>query len=136
MSYCIKCGANLDAEAKFCATCGNPVGQPQQEKSEPSVDDQEVLLKKAANLFRNSESVGGRIFFYSNRLLFKSHSINIQTGETTIYYKDIKSLHKVNTLGLVPNGMLVKLHNGMEHQFVVWGRTKLIEFIYDIMKSI
>ena len=31
MLYCSKCGAKLDEEAKFCPTCGVPVGPPEAE---------------------------------------------------------------------------------------------------------
>lgn len=37
-----------------------------------------------ANYFRGIEAVGGKIYFYEDRLVFKSHLFNIQRGETEI----------------------------------------------------
>ena len=83
----------------------------------------------AANLFRGSEAVGWRLHFEENAMIFKSHALNIQTGETTIAYKDIVDVQKKNTLGLVPNGMVVTLNDGTKHQFVIWHRVEVIAFI-------
>lgn len=59
----------------------------------------------AANLFRGKEAVGGRLHFEEQRMVFKSHAFNIQTGETVI------------------------LKNGVEHKFVVWNRKEIIAFL-------
>ena len=83
----------------------------------------------AANLFRGKEAVGGRLHFEEQRMVFKSHAFNIQTGETVILYSDIADVHPRNTLGLVPNGISVILKNGVEHKVVVWNRKEIIAFL-------
>lgn len=82
-----------------------------------------------ANLFRGKEAVGGHLHFKESEMIFKSHSFNVQTGDTSIPYKDIANVQTRNTLGLVPNGMLVTLKNGTEYKFVIWNRNEIISFI-------
>ena len=83
----------------------------------------------AANLFRGAEAVGGKLHFSEVEMVFKSHAINIQTGETRISYSDIAKVGKRQTLLLVPNGMLVVMKDGKEYKFVIWNRKKVIAFI-------
>lgn len=83
----------------------------------------------AANLFRGIESVGGKLHFNENEMVFESHAINIQTGQTVIPYCEIKSVNTRNTLGLVPNGMLVTLNDGQDFKFVLWNRREVMDFI-------
>lgn len=82
-----------------------------------------------ANLFRGIEAVGGKIHFDDNSLIFESHKLNMQKGKTEIKYKDIGSISKRNTLGIVPNGIKIVLKNGIEYGFVVNNRKKIIEFL-------
>ena len=83
----------------------------------------------AANLFRGMEAVGGELHFEEEKMVFNSHSLNIQTGSTTILYSDIQSVGNFNTLGVFPNGMYIKNKDGQEFKFVVWNRKELISFI-------
>ena len=82
-----------------------------------------------ANYFRGMEGVGGKLHFDEEGLTFVSHAFNIQTGETRIDYKQIKSVAKRNTLGIFPNGMSIFTNDGIEHKFVIYKRTVVIEFI-------
>lgn len=96
--------------------------------------EENVLINNApANLFRGMESVGGKLTITNKRLIFSSHALNIQAGTTEIFISDIESVTKRNTLLLVPNGMLVKMKNGVEHKFVVMKRDKLIKTIIGCM---
>lgn len=83
----------------------------------------------AANLFRGVESVGGRLKISERSMVFHSHAINIQRGGTEIPIDQITSISKRNTLGIVPNGILVETRDGQEYKFVVWNRQKIIDFI-------
>ncbi|MFG6355906.1 MAG: hypothetical protein K1W26_03630 [Acetatifactor sp.] len=85
--------------------------------------------KIAANYFRGLEAVGGHIFFDENDMTFKSHSFNIQTGETRILYADIVKISKRNTMGLVPNGISVFDKSGFEHKFVIYHREQIIQYL-------
>lgn len=83
----------------------------------------------AANYFMDFEAVGGKIYFDEHGFTFKPHALNIQTGNTRIEYKNISAIQKSNTLGIVPNGMLVFTKDGVKHRFVINNRKKVIEFL-------
>lgn len=81
-----------------------------------------------ANYFRGPEAVGGKIHFYEDSLIFKSHSLNIQTGETEIKYANITNIKKCNTL-FVPNGIILTTNDGKTHRFVIYHRKRIIDFL-------
>ena len=81
-----------------------------------------VIYSGMANHFLNAESVGGNLFLYSDRLYFKSHAVNIQVHDLTIELNQIKNVSYYNTLGLIPNGLAVNLHNGKTEKFVLYKR--------------
>lgn len=85
--------------------------------------------KIAANYMRGKEAVGGWIYFDENGLTFKSHAVNIQTGETRIEYADIRDVKKRRTWGVVPNGISVYTNDDFEHKFVIHDREQVIEFL-------
>lgn len=82
-----------------------------------------------ANYYRGIEAVGGHIYFDKTGLVFGSHLANIQTGETRIEYKDINSVNKRNTLGFVPNGLSIFTNDKVQHKFVVYNRSSILEFL-------
>lgn len=84
----------------------------------------------AANLFRGMEAVGGKIVFEENGMTFKSHKLNVQTGDTAILYHDIAEVRKANSLGIIPNRMIVVTKEGQEYKFVVNQRNKIVDFLY------
>lgn len=83
----------------------------------------------AANLFRGIEAVGGKLVFEENGMTFKSHKLNVQTGETTILYNDIVEVRKANSMGIIPNGMIVVTKEGQQYKFVVNQRNKIVDFL-------
>lgn len=82
-----------------------------------------------ANYFRGLEAVGGKIYFDDTGLTFKSHPLNIQTGETRIEYAQIATITKRNTLGIVPNGISIFTKDNFEHKFVIYNRKSVITFL-------
>ena len=90
--------------------------------------DEELLKQGAANLWRNTEAVGGRLYLTTERLIFESHMFNIQRGITELEIPAISSIHpcwtKVFGIPLVPNSLAVATTDGKEHQFVLLGRLK------------
>ncbi len=82
-----------------------------------------------ANYMRGIEAVGGWINFDEKGLTFRSHPINIQTGETRIEYADIREIKKRRTLGIVPNGISIYTNDNFEHKFVIYKREQVIEFL-------
>ena len=95
----------------------------------------ETLLREGmANLQRGWETVGGKLYLTSERLIFESHRFNIQTGTTSISLKDVVSVRKCWTrlfgsLPLFPNSLAVETKNGKSAQIVLWGRTAWINAI-------
>ena len=94
------------------------------------LEDGEVLLKEgSANHFKGMEAVGGKMLLTNRRLIFRSHSFNVQTHEETYWLADITSVRTRNTLGIVPNGIAVILNNSREERFVVNERQEWIQKI-------
>jgi hypothetical protein len=80
-----------------------------------------------ANLFRGMESVGGKLFLTNKKVIFKSHKLNIQTGQTDIIYASIAEIAPRKTVGIVDNGIRIKTNDGKEFDFVVNDREKWME---------
>ena len=73
------------------------------------------------------EGVGGKMFLTNKKVVFKSHKINIQKGQTDILYEDITEIIKRKTAKLIDNGIRIKTNDGNEFDFVVNEREKWIE---------
>ncbi|MFG1941457.1 GRAM domain-containing protein [Nonomuraea sp. NPDC048826] len=90
----------------------------------------EVVLRKGhANLWRGREAVGGRLWLTSSWLVFRSHSINVQTGVWAWPLKEIVSTAPVNTLAIVPNGLEIGLRSEERIRFVVHRRREWMNAI-------
>ncbi|MFC5467541.1 hypothetical protein ACFPPD_02355 [Cohnella suwonensis] len=98
-------------------------------QSEKQQNEEPVLFKKAANLFRGIESVGGWLHASETRMKFVPHALNIQSAPLDIPYADIASIAKRNTMGIVPNGILLTLKSGARHKFVLYKRSSFIAFV-------
>lgn len=88
----------------------------------------EKLIKEgAANLQKNIETVGGKLFLTSQRLVFESHKLNFQSGVTEISISNVHSAEKcwtkfLGVLPLFPNSLVVYTKQGEEYRFVLFGR--------------
>jgi hypothetical protein len=88
----------------------------------------ERLVKNgAANLQKNIETVGGKIYLTNQRIVFESHKFNFQSGVTAIELSNVQSSEKCWTkfLGLLPifpNSLAVYTKQGQEYRFVLFGR--------------
>jgi hypothetical protein len=91
--------------------------------------DEEILADVAANLFRGIEAVGGRMKVTNYRVLFEPNAINLQKMPAEIPLEQIAEVRNRNTMRIVPNGMLIRTKAGIEYEFVVWGRGRLISLI-------
>ena len=78
-----------------------------------------------ANYYRGIEAVGGKLFFDDLGMTFRSHALNIQTGETRIEYADIQKAEKRGAL----TGISVFTKDGFEHKFVVYHRKDVVAFL-------
>lgn len=88
---------------------GNPEGIP-------------VIHSGGANHFINGEAVGGKLYLLTDKLQFQSHGFNFQNHGQIIDIAQIKEVSFYNTLGLIPNGLAIKTHDGHKEKFVVGNR--------------
>jgi hypothetical protein len=94
-----------------------------------SPENEEILADVPANLFRGIEGVGGRLRITNQRLVFQPHAFNFQKMPLEISLGDIAEATKRNSLGFIPNGILIRTRAGVEYKFVVWGRDKLLDIL-------
>ena len=92
-----------------------------------------ILKEGLANLQKNIESVGGKLSLTEEKLIFKTHQFNVQTGVTEIELSNIQHIDKCFTkfLGIIPlfpNSIAVST-NESTYRFVVNGRNKWIQSI-------
>lgn len=80
----------------------------------------EILIKEGpANHFLNGEGIGGWIYLTDKKLLFKSHSVNIQNHELSIPLSQVVEMEKGRTFGIIPNQLRINLGNEKVEKFVV-----------------
>lgn len=121
---CPFCGETILEVAIKCKHCGSMLND-----SKIKNEEEQILADKPANMFRGIESVGGRIKITTKKVIFKSHALNIQRTTEEIPLNNIESVTKRNTMGIIPNGISIKLKSGVEYKFVVTGREELISLI-------
>ncbi|MEB2777704.1 GRAM domain-containing protein [Algoriphagus sp. D3-2-R+10] len=94
----------------------------------PELDpDEEIETEGPANLFRGKEAVGGKLFLTNEKLIFKSHKLNIRTGQSDIPFDTIIDIQEQKTEKLTDNGLRVKTVDGREYDFVVDDRKSWME---------
>ena len=82
-------------------------------------DEKDIVYSGPANHFKNAEGVGGKLYLLEDKIIFKSHGFNIQNHECVVDLVQIKEVSFYNTLGLIPNGMMIRLTNNNTEKFVV-----------------
>lgn len=81
--------------------------------------DENILFETGANHFKGIEGVGGKLYLTNKRLVFKSHKLNIQNQELSIFLSNIEKVGRYKTLGLVNNGLAVTTIDNKIEKFVV-----------------
>jgi len=99
----------------------------------PQDTEESLSAKFAANLVRGAEQVGGRILLTNQRLLFEAHRANDQTEPLEIALSAIDTVTPSMVNAVFPMGITVRCKSGEEHQFVVWGRKKVISQIQECL---
>ncbi|RZJ35889.1 MAG: hypothetical protein EOO51_03480 [Flavobacterium sp.] len=99
-----------------------------------NVDEKDIVYSGLANHFIKGEAAGGKLYLLNNRIVFKSHRINLQNHELSIELDAINNIEFFNTLGLVPNGLKIIADNKTE-KFVVNGRRQWKSKIENIKSS-
>ena len=118
---CPKCGQPVGDDAPTCPACGASL--------EPTDDPERVLLETGANLWRGSESVGGKLTLTSRRILFQPHGMNLTTTPFEMERSEVVGVEPYNSLGIVPNGLRVKTRSGVDVRFVVMKRKEAITIL-------
>jgi hypothetical protein len=95
----------------------------------PDFGSETTLHAGPANHFKGLESVGGHLWLTSDRLYFRSHKMNLQNHEWSAPLADIASVHAIKTLGLIRNGLSVRLTSSEEHRFVVGDHARWVQNI-------
>ena len=91
--------------------------------------EEQIAQEIGASLFRGLEAVGGKIFLTNKRLIFQSHSFNVQKGQTNIAFSDINNVAHRKTMKLINNGIKISTIKGEEYCFVVNNSAVQIEKI-------
>lgn len=99
-------------------------------------EDEHIEIEGPANLFHGIEGVGGKLFLTNKKVIFRSHKINIQKGQTNIDYQNITELIERKTARLIDNGIRIKTNDGKEFDFVVNERERWIEKLKEKQISI
>jgi hypothetical protein len=96
----------------------------------------EVIIKKGpANHFKGLEGVGGALYLTNNRVIFKSHAFNIQRHTDIFPLDEIVDIGKRKSMGIIPNGIFIKMKDGRIEKFVVKNRSKWLAEIQDRLKG-
>lgn len=85
-------------------------------------DGEQIFFSGSANHFINAEAVGGRLYLLSDKLEFKSHNFNIQNHSKTLILSQVKEVTFYNSLGIIPNGLAIKMNDGQTDRFIVGKR--------------
>ena len=90
------------------------------ESTRPTLQAAEhILYDEPANHFQGLEAVGGWLFLTNQRLIFKSHRLNIQNHEWSLSVGEIRQVQMARTLGIIPNGLRVQSRSGRSERFVI-----------------
>jgi hypothetical protein len=104
-------------------------------------DGERLIRQSDANLQRGIETVGGRLFLTSRRLIFETHKLNVKTGRTVVALRDVEDVWKCWTklFGLIPvfpNSLAVSTAQGKTYRFVMFGRDKWVRAIREAKQDL
>ncbi len=88
---------------------------------------EKIVKDGSANLQKNIETVGGKLFLTNQRLVFEADKTNVQRGTTEVELSSIQSLRTrwTKVLGFIPlfpNSLAVFTKQGKEYRFVLFDR--------------
>lgn len=84
------------------------------------IDKNLVIYDGMVSHFKDGITVGGTLYLLDDKLIFQTNSINfIKRHEQTIFLSQIAEVEFVKTMGLVNNGLLIKIKDNQNEQFVV-----------------
>lgn len=83
------------------------------------LDGERLLYEGAANHLVPGEGVGGRLFLTNRRLIFISHSFNVQNHAGWCALADIQKVERFRVIGILPTGLRLSLASGDEARFII-----------------
>ena len=86
---------------------------------QPDLDGAPIIFEGPANHFKGAEGVGGYLWLTAEQLFFRSHRFNIQNHDCHMPLTEISEVNATKTLGVIPNGLLVRLLSDTQERFVV-----------------
>lgn len=93
-----------------------------------SIPENETLIKEyGANLFRGKEGVGGKIALTDKSIIFKSHKVNIQRGETVVFMEDITGFEVRNRIFNLLNNEITLSTTDKDYRFIIQEREEFVE---------
>lgn len=98
------------------------------------VDEADIVYAGAANHFVKREAVGGKLYLLNDRLVFKSHHLNIRNHTLSIQIDSISELTFFSPLGIIKNGLQISLTDGAIEKFVVNNREIWKQHIEQLIK--
>lgn len=126
---CPECQSQIDETSAKCNICGFPLNKDINSSTSNNFNEN-IVLEKSANMLRGIESVGGKLIISNLRIIFKSHSVNFQKGETEIIINEISDLGQ----SMLPNAMWINTKSGKKYQFIIWGRSEIISLINNLRR--
>lgn len=81
--------------------------------------DERLLKESGASHFKGKEAVGGKLTLTNKRLIFKSHSYNIQNHLQDFKFSEISALKQSSMRGEVHNILTFETANNELHQFLI-----------------
>lgn len=101
------------------------------------LDNERIIKEGGANLQRNIETVGGKLYLTNLRLIWESHALNVQTGTVEILLPEIVAIEGgwtklLGLIPLVPNAIVVYT-KGRNYRITLFGKK---DWIYKIQQEI
>lgn len=100
-----------------------------------ALDGEPILFQGPANHWRGPEARGGWLVLTTRRLVFRSHGKNVQNQGLAIQLGEVMSVEPSRSLGIVPNGLRVRLYGDTVERFVVQGRGEWLAALADARAS-
>jgi len=100
----------------------------------PLQPGEQILHEGMANHCLGKEYRGGWLRLTNQRLAFRPHALNFQTGILDLKLDDIASSQAVLTKDIIPNGLKVHTRQGADEYFVVYGRKRWRDEIQKAIK--
>ena len=82
-----------------------------------------------ANLLEGTTVMTGKIYFYEDGFVFKAQSVNGILRMPKVCYQEIVAVEERRTLGIIPNGLSIKLSGDRCLAFAVSCRNDVMRFL-------